>query len=219
MAQGIVKHLVSYMAAAQEDNRLISWVSEPYRTILLFLFPIPFSTDCCLTLIHTFTVHTVNTCSCRYTHTHTLAIFSFWIYFMTQIFHIFFLSFFFLYTEEVIVRWRQGKPGRAGGGNSKDVCSPSLFGLELDLQLKPSSIFHHYYQALWQRDLTVPLTITALNKFTCSLKPYKKIWPNWDKCGEMLKRVVGYERNASLCVTLAHKEMCLLVKEMYSMWW
>lgn len=24
------------MAAAQEDNRLISWVSEPYRTILLF---------------------------------------------------------------------------------------------------------------------------------------------------------------------------------------
>lgn len=28
--------LYQYMAAAQVDNRLISWVSEPYRTILLF---------------------------------------------------------------------------------------------------------------------------------------------------------------------------------------
>lgn len=71
MARGIVKHLVSYMAAAREDNRLISCLSEPYRTILLFLSPIPFSPDFRLTLIHTFTVHTVNTLSCRYTHTHT----------------------------------------------------------------------------------------------------------------------------------------------------
>lgn len=33
----IVKHLVSYMAAAQQDNRLISWLSEPHRTIMVFL--------------------------------------------------------------------------------------------------------------------------------------------------------------------------------------
>lgn len=57
----IVKHLVSYMAAAQQDNRLISWLSEPYRTISLFLTLIPFSLDIRLIPIHTFTVHSVNT--------------------------------------------------------------------------------------------------------------------------------------------------------------
>lgn len=57
----IVKHLVSYMAAAQQDNRLISWLSEPYRTISHFLTLIPFSPDIRLRLIHTFTVHSVNT--------------------------------------------------------------------------------------------------------------------------------------------------------------
>lgn len=87
MVQGIVKHLVRYMAAAQEDNRLISWLSEPYRTILLFPSPFQFLLDIRLTLIHTFTVHTVNSFSCRYTlthiNTHALAIFSFEIYFAT----------------------------------------------------------------------------------------------------------------------------------------
>lgn len=59
----IVKHLVSYMAAAEQDNRLISWLSEPYRTISLFLTLIPFSPDTRLRLVHTFTVHSINTYS------------------------------------------------------------------------------------------------------------------------------------------------------------
>lgn len=57
----IVKYLVSYMTAAQQDNRLISWLSEPYRTISLFLTLIPFSLDTRLRLVHTFSVHSVNT--------------------------------------------------------------------------------------------------------------------------------------------------------------
>lgn len=57
----IVKHLGSYMAAAQQDNRLISWLSEPYRTISLFLTLIPFSLDTRLRLVHPFTEHSVNT--------------------------------------------------------------------------------------------------------------------------------------------------------------
>lgn len=53
-----------------------------------------------------------------------------------------------------------------------DVCvwfwnSPSLFGLVLDLQLITSSNFHHDYQALRQKDLSVFFTITTHNKFTC----------------------------------------------------
>lgn len=60
------------------------------------------------------------------------------------------------------------KPRESREKNSKNLCSPSLFRLEMDHQLNRSSIFHHHYQALWQRDLSV-LTITVLKKFAvCS---------------------------------------------------
>lgn len=75
-AQGIVKNLVSCIAAAQQDNRLISRLSEPYRTILLFLSLILFLLDIHLTLIDTFTVNSGNTFSCRYSqNVHAVAIF------------------------------------------------------------------------------------------------------------------------------------------------
>lgn len=167
---------------------------------MLFLSPSPFSPDFRLTLIHTFTVRTVNTFSCRHTHTHMFALFSFCIYFVILISHV---------CTQKRLEFAGGRKRQGEQGNSKGECvrfqnSPSLFGLVLDLQLNTSSNFHLYYLALWQGDLPVLLTITARDKFTCNGQSRIK------QVGEMLKRT-----------DISLDEMCLLVKEMYETtdWW
>lgn len=220
MAQGIVKHLVSYMAAAQEDNRLISWLSEPYRTILLFLAPIPFSPNSRLTLIHTFTVHTVNTFSWgTQTYPHGRPLFFLNLYSDTLFSLFFFLSFFFyfilFYREKVWVCWRQRKPRRREF--QRHVCEVSKQSTSIWTSAvspaKHISYCHHYYIAFWQGDLS----FLPLQPSISSPAEDEAVWNNMTRLGEMFKRVVRLKNSLSLHVPLAHREMCLLVKEMYEM--